>query len=149
MTPERPFSINLNIQSVFTKLFETFMAETPVDLLTIEFRQPNIIDHFDDFETARGLVQSNGAKIAIDQIYPDTLGLVNLEGLGATMAKINWVQAAHDTLKERAGVMKSILDCGIILVMSRVDDSRALEIGAELGVQRFQGFLIDDMMRAA
>ena len=148
-SPERPFSINLNIQSVFTKSFETFMAETPVDLLTIEFRQPNIIDYVDDFEVARGLVQSKGAQIAIDQIYPDTLGLVNLEGLGVAMAKINWVQAADDTLKQRAGVLKSMLDCGVILVMSRVDDPRALELGAKLGVQRFQGFLIDDMMRTA
>ncbi len=147
--PERPFSINLNIQSVFTKLFDTFIAEAPVELLTIEFRQPNIIEYSAAFELARGLIQSKGAKIAIDQIYPDTLGAMKFDDLGATMVKINWIKGAKATLHEHARDMKNILDRGIVVVLSRVDDSRALDIGAELGVQRYQGFLIDEMMRVA
>lgn len=143
---DQPFSINLNVQSVFTKHFETFIDEAPTDLLTIEFRQPNIVECFDGFEVARSLIQSKGAKISIDQIFPDTLGLVNVDGLGATMIKVNWVKDANDMLKERARVVKSVLDRGCIVVLSRVDDARALNAGADLGVQCFQGFLIDKMM---
>jgi hypothetical protein len=34
------------------------------------------------------------------------------------------------------------------VIMSRVDDPAALEIGQDFGIRNFQGFLIDDMPAA-
>lgn len=145
-----PFSINLNVETVFTKAFEIFLDEIPKDvqkIIMLEFRQANIVDQFDEFMVARGLIQSRGIKIAVDRIFPNTVGLVDLEYLGATMAKVHWRSGADDTLIARTKALKYMVECGVNPVIIRVDDRHALEVGAEVGVERFQGFLIDDMMR--
>ena len=141
------FSINLNVQSVFTKAFENFIETAPADRLVVEFRQPNIIEYFDEYEMARGIILAKGAKIAVDQILPDTLGLVHLEYLGASIAKFQWSKDSDDTLKERSKALSYMTEHGIEAIMTRVDESRAMDMGAELGVHRFQGFLIDDMVQ--
>ena len=51
-------------------------------------------------------------------------------------------------MKERAKAVKNIIECGVTPVLIRVDEHRGLEVGAEMGIQTFQGFLIDEMMRA-
>jgi len=142
-----PFSINLNVQSVFTKNFETFISQAPLELLTIEFRQPNIVEYFDEYLTARDLLQSKGIRIAIDQIFPDTLGLVNLELIGASMAKIHWGESAAEILRERHRALSNVLGMGIKLVMSRVDEPAAFAAGTSMGIRKFQGHLIENLMK--
>ena len=145
------FSINLNVETVFTKAFENFLEEAPRDLLAkifFEFRQPNIVEHFDEFEVARGLIKSKGARIVVDRIFPDTLGLVDLDYLGASIAKVHWRAGAGETLQTRAKAIKYITECGVTPVLIRVDNHQALEVGAALGIDTYQGFLIDDMMKA-
>lgn len=141
------FSINLNVQSIFTKAFETFIETVPAERLVVEFRQPNIIEYFDEYEVSRGILLAKGAKIAVDQILPDTLGLVHLEYLGASIAKFQWSKDSDDTLKERGKALNYMAEHGIKPIMTRVDESRAMDMGAELGVDNFQGFLIDDMVQ--
>ena len=145
-----PFSINLNVETVFTKAFENFLDEVPGSLMSkifFEFRQSNIVEHFDEYEVAKALIKTKGARIAVDRIFPDTLGLVDLDYLGASIAKVHWRAGADEALKERAKAIKYISECGVVPVLIRVDDHRALEVGAEMGVETFQGFLIDEMMR--
>ncbi len=142
-----PFSINLNVQSVFTKNFEVFVSQVPLDLITIEFRQPNIVEYFDEYLTARDLLRSKGIRIAVDQIFPDTLGLVNLELLGACIAKIHWGDSAAEILRERHRAVSNIVDMGIKLVLSRVDETAAFAVGVSLGIREFQGHLIENMIK--
>jgi hypothetical protein len=144
------WSLNMNVESVFTKAFEQFLEETPSATLahiTFEFRQPNIVENFDEFLVARALIQSKGSKIAVDRIFPHTLGLVDLEYIGASIAKVHWRAEAEDILKERERALKYITECGVQPVLIRVDNARALEVGADHGINLFQGFLIDDMMK--
>jgi hypothetical protein len=145
-----PFSINLNVQTVFTKVFKAFLEEVPRQTManmTFEFRQPDVVEFFDSFVTARDLIRAKGGRIAIDRIFPDTLGLVDLGYLGATMGKVHWRNGADEAFLARAEAVKYMLECGVQPVMIRVDDHRGLEIGAKLGIQRFQGFHIDSIMR--
>jgi EAL domain-containing protein (putative c-di-GMP-specific phosphodiesterase class I) len=143
-------SINLNVESVFTEQFENFIERTPEAVLkevVFEFRQSNIVENFDEFQVARGLIKSKGATIAVDQIFPQTVGLVDLDYIGASIAKIHWRNGAEDILKERERAVKYLLDCGVLPVLIRVDNERALEVGARMGINLFQGFLIDDMVK--
>ena len=92
-TTEARCSINLNVESVFTEAFEGFIEATPQAKLAqvvFEFRQSNIVENFDEFQVARGLIKSKGAHIAVDQIFPQTVGLVDLDYIGASIAKIHW-----------------------------------------------------------
>ncbi len=143
-------SINLNVESVFTEQFENFIERTPEAVLkdvVFEFRQSNVVENFDEFQVARGLIKSKGAAIAIDQIFPQTVGLVDLDYIGASIAKIHWRNGAEDILKERERAVKYLIDCGVHPVLIRVDNERALEVGARMGINLFQGFLIDDLVK--
>jgi hypothetical protein len=146
------WSINMNVESVFTRAFEHFLEEMPNDVLSqiiFEFRQPNIVENFDEFLVARSLIHSSGAKIAVDRIFPHTLGLVDLEYIGASIAKVHWRSDAEETFKQRERALRYLREGGVQPVLIRVDDAHALEVGTEHGITMFQGFLIDDMMKKA
>jgi hypothetical protein len=148
-TPQ-PFSINVNVVTVFTAAFADFMDQTPKDVLsrmTFEFRQADIVEHFDEFEVARGMIEAMGASIGVDKIFPQTLGLVDLDYVGAKYAKVLWRADEEAVLRERGKTFKYMADCGLQPILIRVDNAKALTVGAELGVSAFQGFLIDDSMR--
>ena len=145
-----PFSINVNVVTVFTAAFADFMDHTSKDVLsrlTFEFRQADIVEHFDEFEIARGMIQAMGAQIGVDKIFPQTLGLVDLDYIGASYAKVLWRESAEDVLRERGKTFKYMIECGVQPILIRVDNPRAMTVGAELNVHTFQGFLIDDLLR--
>ena len=88
-----------------------------------------------------------GASIGVDKIFPQTLGLVDLDYIGAKYAKVLWRESSEDVLKERGKTFKYMLECGVEPILIRVDSERALAVGGELGVSTFQGFLIDGTLR--
>jgi molybdenum-dependent DNA-binding transcriptional regulator ModE len=148
-TTEARCSVNLNVESVFTEAFEAFLEATPqskLEQVVFEFRQSNIVENFDEFQVARGLIKSKGAHIAVDQILPQTVGLVDLDYIGASIAKIHWRNGAEEVLKERERAIKYLIDCNVLPVLIRVDNERALEIGATMGINMYQGFHIDKLM---
>jgi len=143
-------SLNINVESVFTEAFETFLDETPpgrMPDICFEFRQSNIVENFDEFQVARGLIKSKGASIIVDQVFPQTVGLVDLEYIGASMCKIHWRAGAEDILKERRRAIKYIQECNIQCILVRVDSPRAFEVGNEMNIHMYQGFLVDEMMK--
>jgi hypothetical protein len=143
-------SLNLNVESVFTEAFENFIEDTPENKLAqivFEFRQANIVENFDEFQVARGLIKSKGATIAVDQIFPQTVGLVDLEYIGASLAKIHWRNGAEEVLKERAKAIKYMMECNVTPIMIRVDAERAFDVGASLGINIYQGFHIDELTK--
>ena len=121
-------SINLNVESVFTEAFENFIEATPpavLEKVVFEFRQSNIVENFDEFQVARGLIKSKGAHIAVDQIFPQTVGLVDLDYIGASIAKIHWRNGAEEVLKERERAIKYLIDCNVVPVLIRVTSARS------------------------
>ncbi len=144
-----PFSLNLNVQSCFTKPFEAFLEQAPAGQLTIEFRQPNIVEFYDEYVIARSMLENKGIRIAVDGILPDTIGLVSMEYVGAAMAKVSWGEGAADSFRARAKALAYILESGIELVINRVDEKAAISLGNAFGIDRFQGRLLDDLARRA
>jgi hypothetical protein len=151
-TSTGPCSLNLNVESIFTEAFENFIEDTPENKLAkvvFEFRQANIVENFDEFQVARGLIKSKGASIAVDQIFPQTVGLVDLEYLGASIAKIHWRTGAEEILRERARAIKYMQDCNVKPILIRVDAERAFEVGQSMGIHMFQGFHVDELLKNA
>lgn len=147
-----PFSLNVNVVTTFTAAFADFMDQTHKDVLSrivFEFRQADIVEHFDEFEVAHGMIKAMGASIGVDKIFPQTLGLVDLDYIGAKYAKVHWRSGAEDLLRERGKTFKYMRECGIQPVLIRVDNLQALALGAELGVDMFQGFAIDNALSKA
>lgn len=145
-----PFSLNVNVVTTFTAAFADFMDQTPREQLgrtIFEFRQADIVEHFDEFEIARGMIDAMGAHIGVDKIFPQTLGLVDLDYIGAQYAKVHWRAGAESLLRERAKTFAYMRSRGIQPVLIRVDSAEAMTLGTELGVDTFQGFAVDTLLR--
>jgi len=141
-------SINLNVESVFTKAFQA-LVETDDDKvfanIVFEFRQANILQHYDEFSVASNLIRSRGGTVAVDAIFPETVGVVNLARLDANMAKIFWRPGAEQVLMNFKNEIAEIQKSGTVLVLARMDDELGLNTGHELGISMFQGFYVDDL----
>jgi hypothetical protein len=69
----------LNVQSVFTKEFEAFLARTPAEQMknvVFEFRQANIVEHFDEYQVARGVIKASTSIISVRALQRFTGGAV-------------------------------------------------------------------------
>ena len=142
-------SINLNVESVFTRTFEEFLekaGEQAFEKITFEFRQANVLQQFDEYEVATNLIKSRGGTIAIDAVFPETVGIVNMQRLRADYAKVFWRQGAEQLLPTFEKDITEMQDRGTQVIFARVDDETAVEVGHNLGVKMFQGFYIDDLL---
>lgn len=142
-------SINLNVETVFTYAFKNFLEKTPPEVFSniiFEFRQDNILQHFDQFEIACTLILSRNGSVAIDAIFPETLGIVNLSRLRINMAKVFWRQGAEASLNNGREYIRSLLDAGTMVTLARVDDEAGIMLGHSLGISMFQGFYVDAVL---
>ena len=145
---DMPCSLNLNVHSILTQTFQTAIKNVPAELFTFEIPQPMIASHFSEFEKSRELIYARGARIAVDQIFPDTMGSLDLITVKPNIAKVHWKGDLRSFSNTHRDFVKNTLDRGIAMVMSRVDDPAAFEIAQEFGIRNFQGFLIDEMPEA-
>jgi len=143
-------TVNLNVESVFTKEFEKFCdsrGTAGLSNIVFEFRQVNILQHFEQFGIAASMIRERGGVVAVDAIFPETLGIVNIGRLGAEIAKIFWRPGAETIIPEMADDIKAMHDSGCMIIMSRVDEDTAVEIGHPLGITMYQGFYVDDLLK--
>ena len=144
-----PSSLNLNVHSILTQTFDSVVKKNvSLEHLTFEIPQPMITQYFEEFKKARDLIYSCGGKIAVDQIFPDTMGSLDLGLVSPNIAKVHWKGDLKNFSASHRDFVKDALDRGITMVMSRVDEPVALEIAQEFGIRNFQGFLIDEMPEA-
>ena len=95
---------------------------------------------------AADLITSRGGIVAIDAIFPETVGLVNLHRLHATFAKIFWRPGAEETLPAQKDEIKEMQDQGLIFIIARLDDETGIQVGHDLDISVFQGFYVDDLL---
>ncbi len=142
-------SINLNVESVFTRAFQNFLEHSDKDAfedIAFEFRQANVLQQFDEYEVAASLIASRKGSVAIDAVFPETVGIVNMQRLGANYAKIFWRQGAESVLQQFEKEIETLQDQGTRVILARVDDELGVQVGHDLGITLFQGFHIDDLM---
>lgn len=141
-------SINLNVESVFTRAFQKFLEdadEKSFENLVFEFRQANVLQQYDEYEVAANLISSRKGGIAIDAVFPETVGIVNMHRLSANYAKIFWRQGAETVLQNLSKEIEALQDGGTQVILARVDDDLGIQVGHDLGITLFQGFHIDKM----
>ena len=143
-------SLNLNVETVFTHAFQNLLDKRgpkALSNLVLEFRAENILQNWDQFQTASELITSRGGTIAIDAIIPESLGVIDLPRLGAKLAKVFWRPGTENILPGFKETIHGLQQRGTVLVLARVDDELAIKTGHACGITMFQGFLIDDMVR--
>ena len=143
----RRSSLNLNVESVFTNEFQKFVKDLKSNDLSeviLEFRHEDIVHNYSNFLIAQEMISENLGSIAIDGVSVDSIGLVNMTKLKPSSVKLFWREGAENILPDSSKVIQKMLKAGIKVVLARVDDEIAIEVGQSVGIELFQGFYIDD-----
>ncbi len=114
--------------------------------VTFEFKQSDILQHYDEFIIAIKIIDKINTKIAIDAVLPETLGLVNFSRIKPKLVKIFWRPGSEDYISNNTDTIEEMVGHNIDVVLARIDDEKALDLAKNAGIKNFQGFLIDKLI---
>ncbi len=138
---------NLAIESVTSAIFARFCRNVPKnqrELVGFEIHRGDLLQDFSLTLSAMKTLHRENFKVAIDGITPDMVNYLNLAQFEADYIKINVSKDGTEQLTDpaiREGLARIPKEK---LVFFRCDNDKALSIGLEMGVSKFQGWLIDD-----
>lgn len=155
VTSTRPFSLNLNIETVLTPefaKFETIITPQLRGRLVIELNSLDVFSDMGAYLFARDYLHDHGFRLCLDGLSHHTLPYFSRTQLGFDLIKLNWTPNALDDLlpSMKPAVRNLIMETGQAhTILCRCDDERAINLGHELGIVMFQGRQVDRLLNAA
>ncbi|MEQ8229171.1 MAG: EAL domain-containing protein [Rhodospirillales bacterium] len=149
-----PISLNLNVGTVLSRDFQNFHRAVSghEEQVVIEMQVIDIFSDVDAFHIARNMLQQNGYRVLVDGISPVSMQFFDPAVLEADFIKIGWGKEFVNEDEEDSKVedlRRIIRDAGKeSIILSRVDSEDAIQWGLNLGITRFQGFLMDRLIDA-
>lgn len=148
----RPFSINLNVETILTpefSKFEDIIAPQLRGRLVIEF---NVLDIFSDmgaFMFARDYLHDRGFRLCLDGLTHHTMPYYNRAQLGFDLIKLHWTPNSLDHMFPGSApeIRNLVMESGQAhTILCRCDDENAINVGHELGIVMFQGRQVDRLL---
>ena len=88
-------------------------------------------------------------KLPAEEIQPQVTWGTNPQMVTTIDGKVPDPKDEKDPVQrewiERA--LKYMVDCGVLPILIRVDDPKAFDVGAKMGIKAYQGFLVDSMLK--
>lgn len=144
------FSLNLNVSSLLSDEFLEFDESMNASMRSSIVIELQLVDIFSDvkaFNLAKTFAQYRGYKICIDGVTVDKLKYINRESLNADLIKIIWHPAFMDVIHEDKHFMDYVNKAERAkMILCRVDDPQAVEIGNSLGINLYQGRYIQRLL---
>ncbi len=143
-------NFNVTVNSVTGSVFAQFCRTVPAaqhGQITFELHRGDLLQDFSLTLNSMMVMHREGFKVAIDGVTPDLVNFLNLAAFEADFVKINVSRDRAAQLKDpaiRQGLSRIPKEK---LLFYRCDNEEALAIGLEMGVSRFQGWLIDDAIQ--
>lgn len=146
------FSVNINVATILSDDFLRFDETIDTSQRKTIMLEMQLVDIFSDmrsFELAKTFARSRGYKICIDGITIDKLEYINRAKLDCDLMKIIW----HPEFVRLVGEDKHFMDYAnkaerAKIILCRIDDEKAVEIGNSLGINLYQGRYIQRMLNA-
>lgn len=146
------FSLNMNVSTILSDDFLAFDENlNPVQRSTIvlEFQLIDIFSDIKSFVLAKTFAQYRGYKICIDGITVDKLQYIDRENLQSDLIKIIWHPSFMDVIREDKHFTDYVNKAERArMILCRVDDPQAVEIGNSLGINLYQGRYIQRLLAA-
>lgn len=146
------FSLNMNVSTILSDDFLEFDENiNPVQRSTIvlEFQLIDIFSDIKAFILAKTFAQYRGYKICIDGITVDKLQYIDREHLQSDLIKIIWHPSFMDIIHEDKHFTDYVNKSERArMILCRVDDPQAVEIGNSLGINLYQGRYIQRLLAA-
>lgn len=146
------FSLNLNVSTILSDDFLEFDEDINASMRSTIVLELQLIDIFSDikaFILAKTFAQSRGYKICIDGITVDKLKYLNREQLDADLIKIIWHPSFMDIISEDKHFTDYVNKAERSkMIICRVDEPQAVEVGNSLGINLYQGRHIQRLLSA-
>ncbi|MCK5296585.1 MAG: EAL domain-containing protein [Alphaproteobacteria bacterium] len=143
-------SLNLNISTVFTSDFQSFMRKVKKNgqQIIVEVQMMDVFQNIRDYKSAKKQLHDNGHKILLDGLSSQSLQFIDLNLFNADFIKIIWSPTLTDK-DQNPDPKQLIKDFGSErVVMARCDTEDSIKWGLSAGVTAFQGYFIDSMAGA-
>jgi len=149
LAPGQVISINLNVETVFTPIFDNFLAKIRQQNdqpLILEMRLFDVISDIEKFYAAKEKLTREGCRISLDAMDVHALAILDRELLAVDFLKIGW---KADYSKLLGGPMEGKITSAISalgnmrIILCHCDTEQSLEFGKAVGIHMYQGFLID------
>lgn len=146
------FSMNLNVSTILSDDFLAFDENINPSMRSTIVLELQLVDIFSDikaFILAKTFAQYRGYKICIDGITVDKLKYIDREQLNGDLLKIIWHPTFMDMVREDSHFTDYVNRAERAkMILCRVDDPQAVEIGNSLGINLYQGRYIQRMLTA-
>lgn len=146
------FSLNINVSTILSDDFLEFDENISASMRPTVILELQLVDIFSDikaFMLAKNFAQSRGYKICIDGITVDKLKYLNRVNLDSDLIKIIWHPSFMDVIHEDAHFMDYVNKAERAkMILCRIDDAQAVEVGNSLGINLYQGRYIQRMLNS-
>lgn len=149
---DRPFSLNLNVNTILTPEFARFEAVIAPQLrgrLVIELNKVDVISDMGSFLFAKDYLHDHGFRICLDGVTHHTIPFFNRSKLGFDLIKLHWTPNALDVILPSMvpDLRNIIMEMGQAhIILCRCDNDYAIQTGQDLGIVMFQGHEVDRIM---
>ncbi len=146
------FSMNLNVSTILSDDFLAFDENINPSMRSTIVLELQLVDIFSDikaFILAKTFAQYRGYKICIDGITVDKLKYIDREQLNGDLLKIIWHPSFMDMVREDSHFTDYVNRAERAkMILCRVDDPQAVEVGNSLGINLYQGRYIQRLLTA-
>ncbi len=144
------FSLNLNVSTILSDEFLEFDENINASMrssIVLELQLTDIFSDIKAFMLAKTFAQYRGYKICIDGITVDKLQYLNRTNLGADLIKIIWHPSFMDVINDDKHFMDYVNRAERAkMILCRVDDPNAVEVGNSFGINLYQGRYIQRLL---
>jgi hypothetical protein len=150
--PAEPFSLGLDLTTLVTPEFAALAAScdgAPLPAL-IRVRQGDVLADFDAFAAARDRLHADGFRVVLDGITPFTLDLLDPSGFDVDFVKVRFpagIPGGCDGSVARLSAAVRRIG-GDRLIFADIASEAMVVEALTLGVRRFQGRFIDELVAA-
>ena len=140
-------NLNLSIPTVLGIEFAQFTHRIPRasrQKIGFEIHCGDLTQDFTQTLSALETLRQESFKIALDGITPDMMGYINFDRFQADYIKINVSKDRTIMLKHEAIRNAIAAEPLEKIIFSHCDSQSALDTGIEMGITKFQGWLLDE-----
>jgi EAL domain-containing protein (putative c-di-GMP-specific phosphodiesterase class I) len=145
----QPVHINLSVETILSATFAQFCHVLPAArraLVTFEINRADLLLDFSMTQNAIHALHHEGFRVCLDSLHPEMLPFLNIGRFNADFYKIRVTkdQLEHFSKPEVLSALHQVPADRVIFF--RCDNETALELGQKLGISKYQGWLIDDVV---
>ncbi len=144
------FSVNINVSTILSDDFLAFDDNINVSMRSSIILELQLVDIFSDikaFVLAKTFAQARGYKVCIDGITVDKLKYLNRTNLNCDLMKIIWHPSFMDVIREDRHFMDYVNKAERAkMILCRIDDPQAVEVGNSLGINLYQGRYVQRLL---